>query len=355
MTGDGPPIAFNRANPVTHVVERVPWDGATAVRKVLRPDGDVVVDHWVTSSDPCHWNHWRREDLAYSTGLVDAFAPEGIRGPRLLERREDDDGSVALVLEDVAGRPGPTWTMADHARFAGRLGAAQGRLGRPGAVPRRDWLSRGWLRQYALSRPGAVALHDPAAWEHPVVVEGWGDERHRIRGRFTEVWDAADRWIGLVESLPRTLCHLDCWANNAIAADDGTDVLVDWSFTGDGAVGEDAGNWVPDSIFDFFLESEVFGALDRTVWSNYADGLERSGWPYDPDLARLAMCAGGTLKYVWLPGLMVSRAGHGGPTGYGGRPGPPEPEVFAHRLGVFDALLGWLDEATALAGATGLG
>ena len=261
---------------------------------------------------------------------------------------------MELWLEDVVGRPGPTWTLDDHARFSGRLGAAQGRLGRPGALPARPWLSHHFARQYVLTRPGGLdVLHDAAAWEHPVAVEGFGDERHRIRARYAELYADADRWLGLIESLPRTLCHLDCWANNAIAADDGTDVLVDWSFVGEGAVGEDMGNWVPDSIFDFFLQPEIFTTLDRTVWSNYADGLDRSGWPYDPDVARLAMTAAGVMKYVWLPGLMVSRAGHGGPTGYGGQPGPPEAEVFAHRLVVFDALLEWADEATAL--AEGLG
>ena len=97
---------------------------------------------------------------------------------------------------------------------------------------------------------------------------------------------------GLVESLPRTLCHLDCWANNAIAADDGTDVLVDWSFAGDGAVGEDPGNWVPDTLFDFFLESEEFGAArpDGVVDLRRRPRRRRAG-PTTPDVARLAMCA----------------------------------------------------------------
>ncbi len=357
VTDDAEPAdpAFNRANPVTDVVERVPYGGGTAVRKVVRPDGEVVVGHWVTSDDPDHWNHWRREDLAYATGLVDAFAPEGIRGPRLLDRVERPDGAVELWLEDVAGRAGPTWSLADHARFGERLGAAQGRLGRAGAAPRHEWLSRGWARQYVLSRPGGLAvLDDAAAWEHPVVIEGFGDERHRLRARFTELYRDADRWLGLMESLPRTLCHLDCWVNNAIAADDGTDVLVDWSFAGQGAVGEDVGNWVPDAIFDFVDQGEAFPTLDRTVWSAYADGLDAAGWPFDTDLARLAVCTSGAMKYVWLPGLMVSRAGHGGPTGYGGRPGPPEAEVFAHRLPVLDGLLAWADEAAALAEGLGL-
>jgi hypothetical protein len=352
--GDVERLVFNGANPVTDVVERRPFGDGTAVVKVLRADGDVVVDHWVTSADTSHWNLWNREDRAYASGLTDAFAVDGIRSPRLVDRVVRGDGAVELWLEDVAGRPGAEFDLADHARFARRLGAAQGRWARPGARPRHDWLSRGWLRAYALSRPpGPSILSDAAAWEHPVVVEGFGDERHRIRARFAELYDDADRWLGLLESLPRTLCHLDCWPNNAIAADDGTDVAIDWSFVGDGAVGEDPGNWVPDTLFDHFLEPEVFGALDRAVWTNYADGLASAGWPHDPDVARLAMCAS-AVKYVWLPGLMVWRADHDGPTGYGGREGYPLAEVFRRRAVAFDGILGWLDEAAALADALGL-
>ncbi len=277
-----------------------------------------------------------------------------------------DDGAVELWLEDVPVAGGLPWAdLGDHERFARRLGAAQGRWGRPGAVPRHEWLSRGWLRSYALSRPpGPAILHDAAAWEHPVVVEGYGDERHRLRARFAELYDDADRWLALLEALPRTLCHLDCWPNNAIAAPDpggadatgapsGSDVLIDWSFAGDGAVGEDPGNWVPDTLFDHFLEPEEFHRLDRTVWGAYADGLDAAGWPHDADVARLAMCAS-AVKYVWLPGLMVWRADHAGPTGYGGQDGYPLAEVFRRRAVVFDGLLGWLDEAAALSESLGL-
>ena len=352
--GDDGRLVFNAANPITEVVERRPSGDGTAVVKVLRPDGQVTVDHWVTSTDTAHWNLWNREDLAYTSALTDAFASDGIRGPRLLDRVVRGDGAVELWLEDVAGRPGPVWDLDDHARFARRLGAAQGRWARPGAAPRHEWLTRGWLRTYAMSRPpGPGILHDAAAWEHPVVVAGLGDERHRIRARFAELHDDADHWFGLLEALPRTLCHLDCWPNNAIAADDGTDVLIDWSFVGDGAVGEDPGNWVPDTLFDHFMEPDAFGVLDRTMWTNYADGLDDADWPHDPDVARLAMCAS-AVKYMWLPGLMVGRADHDGPTAYGGQEGYPLVEVFRRRAVVFDALLGWIDEASALADALGL-
>jgi hypothetical protein len=254
------------------------------------------------------------------------------------------------LLEDVDGTSARDWTMPAHARFTRRLGAAQSRLARPGAAPREPWLSRGWLRAYALSRPGPAVYDDPAAWEHPVVVEGFGDERHRIRARFGELRDDADRWLGLMEALPRTLCHLDCWPNNAIAAADGTDVLVDWAFVGDGCVGEDPGNWIPDAVFDHFVEPGDLGALEDAVWEGYAAGLDDADWPHPTEVARLGLVAS-AVKYVWLPGLMVERADHTGPTGYGGRPGHPLPEVFRRRLVVFDRLLDWLDEARALAEA----
>ena len=34
-----PPLAFNVANPVTDVVERMPWGSGTAVRKVIQSMG----------------------------------------------------------------------------------------------------------------------------------------------------------------------------------------------------------------------------------------------------------------------------------------------------------------------------
>jgi hypothetical protein len=351
---DGIPLVHNQNNPVTDSVDRVvvrDADGVerSAVRKVLRSDGEVVVAHWTTADDPAHWNHWRREDLAYTSGLVDAFAPDGLRSPALIDRVGRSDGAVELWLEDVAGRPGSEWDLADHRRFARRLGAAQGRL-RDRALPDDDWLSRGWLRAYSLSRPpGPAILDDDEAWNHPVVVDGFADSRDRIRGGFADLWAEVDWWFDLIDRLPRTLCHLDCWPNNLVAGADGTDVLLDWSFVGIGATGEDPGNHVPDTFFDHFMEPEAFAALDRVVWEAYAAGLESAGWPHPADLARLGMVAAGVAKYLWLPGLMVWNADSQVPTAYGGREGYPPIEVFRRRAGVFTALLAWADEARRLA------
>jgi Phosphotransferase enzyme family len=348
----GEPLIHNRNNPVTDGVDRVgiaTADGRplTAVRKVLRGDGDVVVPHWTTADDPDHWNYWRREDLAYTSGTVDAFVVDGLRGPHLLDRVVRDDGSIELWLEDVRGRPGHTWEVVDHARCFGRLGAAQGRLG-AGATPTDGWLSRRWLRSYSSSRPpGPAILDDDEAWDHPLVVEGFGPRRGAIRAGFRQLWADHDRWFGVVESLPQTLCHLDCWPRNLIAADDGTDVLIDWSFVGIGAIGEDPGNNVPDTFLDHFLEPDRFDELDDAVWTAYAGGLEAAGWPHPTDTARLGMVAAGVAKYLWLPGLMVGNVDLTTPTAYGGQDGYPLVEVFRRRAKVFEGLLRWAEEARA--------
>ncbi len=367
-------LIHNRANPVTRDVQRlVGGDGTSVIVKTICPDGQVIVPHWVAGHEASHWNYWSREALAYAARVTDAFASGGIRGPELLDVVESADGSIQLQLEDVDGRSGHDLEVGDHVRFAAGLGLAQGNLSSSGArfatdgASSRPFLSSGWVRSYALSRPAGPAIHDdPAAWEHPVVVEGFGDDRHRLRHRFGELYRQAPAWFDLLESLPRTLCHLDYWPNNAIAAGgsageggasagfvDVDDVLIDWAFVGDGAVGEDPGNWVPDTILDHFMEPEEVASLDSAVWGAYAAGLEESGWNQPLELARLGMCAS-AVKYLWLPGLMVSTADHTGPTGYGGQPSYPLVEVFRRRAVVFGHLLDRLDEAAALARTLGL-
>ncbi|MFI6345062.1 phosphotransferase family protein [Streptomyces sp. NPDC050560] len=74
--------------------------------------------------------------------------------------------------------------------------------------------------------------------------------------------------------LPRTPCHLDVWPGNLIRRPDGEVVFLDWAFTGDGAVGEDVGNLIPDSVLDRFLPHESLDELDAAVTDAY-----RGAWP----------------------------------------------------------------------------
>ena len=80
-----------------------------------------------------------------------------------------------------------------------------------------------------------------------------------------------------MERMPRTLCHLDVWPNNLFARTDGTFTLVDWSFVGEGALGEDVGNLVPDSVFDLFWPARDLPELDREIFRGYISGLRDGG------------------------------------------------------------------------------
>ena len=85
--------------------------------------------------------------------------------------------------------------------------------------------------------------------------------------------------------LPRTVCHLDVWPNNVIRPPGWRGGPPDWAFIGDGAIGEDAGNLVPDSFFDWPLRPGFAEDLPGAVTEAYLEGLRAAGWTGDPKLA----------------------------------------------------------------------
>ncbi|MFC7481034.1 hypothetical protein ACFQX7_14715 [Luedemannella flava] len=70
------PLDHNPLNAATGGIWRVRRNATTAILKILWPGGTVSGRaDWATSDDPGHWNYWRREGLAYRTGLVPRRSP----------------------------------------------------------------------------------------------------------------------------------------------------------------------------------------------------------------------------------------------------------------------------------------
>ena len=67
--------------------------------------------------------------------------------------------------------------------------------------------------------------------------------------------------------------------------------MLDWAFTGDGALGEDVGNYIPDAALDLFWPADRLPELAEACVDNYLDGLRETGWRGDPDVVRLAVHA----------------------------------------------------------------
>ncbi|MEU4196346.1 aminoglycoside phosphotransferase [Kribbella sp. NPDC026611] len=300
MTGEistATTLRHNPLNAVTATVERITYgDGRSAVRKELRRPSEPQSGPWAATTDPRHWNYWRRELEVYrDDDLRGHLADAGLVLPNA-DVEEHADGAV-LLMEDIGGTPGTQFSLAEHAALARAWGRWQAR-----PAGERDWTSIGFLRDYSTSRevPWHL-LDDDMAWQQPLIAETWPAG---LREGWTHLLANRDRLLDLVAALPRARCHLDFWVSNVVQRPTGELALFDWAFTGDGALGEDIGNHIPDAVFDLFWPAERLPELAETCVANYLDGLHEAGWHGNPDDVRLAVAASG-VKYAWLlPGLL---------------------------------------------------
>lgn len=233
-------------------VWRVRAGDDSAVLKLLRL-GAAPHPRWPSRADPRDPYYWRREPLAYASGVLEPF---GIPACRACIDRPD--GSVALWLDD-GGDP-PAWTPVLLGEVARRLGRAQaalaGRIDEP-------WLARDWLREYLL-------LHDVSL-----------DEKLLER----------------LDGMTQTICHHDFHPSNVLESG----VVIDWAYAGAGALGLDAGVLVADGLADGAFEPALADTVAGEVWSGYLAGLREGGLAGGEDEVRYAFLRGTALRLSWLP------------------------------------------------------
>ncbi|NJP88673.1 phosphotransferase [Nonomuraea sp. FMUSA5-5] len=193
--------------------EEVPF---RVVRKELRPVR--TGRHAPFAGDPRHWAYWRREPLAYASGLLPT-GPE-LSAPRCYGVVDD-----VLYLEDVPGAP------EDPQVAAGRLGEWQAAA----PVPEVPWLGGHQLAQRVRATTWTPVDADP---------------------RIERLWRRRDELLALLARLPVVLSHGDFSAGNIIAAPGltsgtevppasrpsaapGMTVLLDWATLSAGPVGAD--------------------------------------------------------------------------------------------------------------------
>ena len=152
-----------------------------------------------------------------------------------------------------------------------------------------------------------------------------------------------------MERLPRTVCHLDVWPNNLIRRAGGEVVLLDWAFAGDGALGEDIGNLIPDSVFDLHLDHDMLDQLDRRLTARVLGGLREAGWNGDERLVRLGICAS-AVKYDWLTASCLEHAGADEHLDYGRGARVDADARYAARAAGLALCARWAREANELAG-----
>ena len=187
----------------------------TVIKKSFRSGG--------TEQDPRHWAYWRRELLAYESGLLPRGP--GLKAPRLL----GTDGA-AIYLEPATG-PAERPELA-----AERLAAWQATTDPPDA----DWLAGHQLAQ----RIAAKDLDWAAVDADPALPEIWS-RRHDL--------------LEVLGAVPNVLSHGDFHPGNLIGAGPDT-VVLDWGTFGVAPVGADLAHLALGTVRDqlpFYLKGSL--------------------------------------------------------------------------------------------------
>lgn len=290
-----------RIHSVTGGVYRVHADGASAVLKIVRHGGGATPDGlWGADADVGARNYWKREWLAFDSGLLDRL-PGRLRAPRNLLTTERDDGECWIWMEDVTGRTGAALGNDDLRAVAHALGSTQGAYA-AGTAPLPDdpWLSRHWLRGWVdVCRESFVpALTDPGT-------TGWDDPRiaamSELRAEAAALWDRHDDLLRIVESAPPTLSHWDFWPANVFVDGERT-TAIDWSQIGIGGLTHDLDQLTLDPVWMQVRPDASLDELETAVLDGYLAGLREAGCEVAPQDVRRWYAAGAASRYAWLAG-----------------------------------------------------
>jgi len=322
--------------------KEVPWSAVLKVIASPEPDSPSFFD------DVSHPLYWKREVLAYQSGLLDDL-PAGLRAARCLQATEQEDGSFHLWLEEATDLHGRRWPLEQYAEAARALGRFNGIYLTTRPMPDYPWLvqtgsPRGLLDHNTELRD---PLLDPKTWQHPLVQAAFPAS---MADRLLALWKDRNSLLDALDRVPVTLCHLDAWKGNLFAPEgvDGDIVAIDWAFPGKAAVGTDAGDLFAPSFGMLRVEQATPGALDETVFEHYLEGLREVGWSGGREVVRFAFATLSALKYgcftPWFSDAQDESRHHL----WESLSGVPMADFLQNQAILLDYLLGIADEARAL-------
>jgi hypothetical protein len=309
-----------------------------------------------TAGEPSHPDYWRREALAYQSGLLDDL-PAGLSAARCFGVTEPTADVVCLWLEDVAGSFGSAWPRGRFLTAARHLGQFNGAYLAGHALPALPWLSRGWLRSWVARTcaPAFPVLDQPGLWKHPLIAPYFAPT---TGAQLRRLCDERERWLDALDQLPQTLCHWDAWRPNLFArrgaAGEEETGAVDWAFVGLGPVGAEIGQLVALDLLMGHVAPAGATELNAQATDAYVAGLREAGWRCDERAVKLGAAALISLRWtLLLPRFLAGAADEGAHAGMEAMLGIPVAALMERWGAACEFLFDQADTARRLLGRGG--
>jgi hypothetical protein len=288
VTVSSAPLTWIGMQPSTRALYR--WSGRALVDGAER-DWSLILKAWLREPKtdlPTVWNYWKREFLAYSSGLLDEVP--GIAVPRLLGA-VDEDALAYLWLEDVSEAE-PRWNADRYVLAARHLGRFNGAYLADRPLPEAGFLTRRYLRSWTNWLPWLDSARARESWSHPIVADAITmppiDRLERLHAKVAFLFDR-------LEALPQTFSHLDAWRANLIGARSSTGadrtVAIDWSFVGMAPAGQELAICVGGSHIWLDAEPQELASMSARAFIAYVEGLRDAGWRGEERVVRFAYAA----------------------------------------------------------------
>jgi hypothetical protein len=238
-----------------------------------------------TSHIPSAWNYWKREILAYRSGILSQLSGNLV-APRCYGIRQHPHDEWRMWLEDIQETP-KTWTFEHHGLAARHLGEFNGLyLAGHGLPEEQPWLYRG--RAHDWTAFVAPMFEGFQQYARSASGQRWLTE-HSIK-RMERLLTRRQALLALLDELPVCLCHHDAFRRNLMRREglnaEAKTVAIDWSMIGYGGVGEEIG--ITTAVGLSFLEvpADQANQMDQVTFNAYVAGLRDADWQGDVRLAR---------------------------------------------------------------------
>jgi len=290
--------------------EEVPWSLILKVVNWVDFTGTPLEKNYI--NEPADWNYWRREALAYRSGILDQVQGNLV-SIKALEITEPTATTVWIWQEEVLEPNRSEWKLDRHVLAAQHFGEFAGAYVGYSPSPQHDpWFCRHFIRQWTRGIAGFGLndlTHDSAFWDNADVKLALPAVTTK---RLESLLEDAEYLCDILEKQPQTLSHQDTHWTNLFAThdlnDSETTTVIDWSFIGLAAVGEDLGTQIAGNLSYYHVNPLKAKTYHEAALRAYMTGLQKSGWHGDENSVRFACNTTAALRYATFEMLMLKWA-----------------------------------------------